>query len=118
MVALRPSSAKAKGRRLQQQVRDLIQKTFNLPAEDVRSTGMGQSGSDIQLSARARKAFPFSVECKNTERLQVWESWDQAVAHSGEDNLEPLLVFKRNRSETLACIRLDTLVALLKEKKR
>lgn len=115
---MRPSSAKAKGRRLQQYVRDLIKDTFALPAEDVRSTGMGQSGSDIQLSARARKAFPFAVECKNTERLQIWESWEQAAAHAGEEKLEPLLVFKRNRSETLACMRIETLMTLLKEKKR
>ena len=50
------SSSKAKGRLGQQEVRDKILKTFpELEPDDVRSTAMGQSGEDIQLSPRARK---------------------------------------------------------------
>ncbi len=65
---MRTSSAKAKGRRLQQKVRDLILETFSeLEEDDVRSTSMGASGEDVLLSPLARKKFPFSVECKNVE---------------------------------------------------
>jgi len=67
---VKTSSAKAKGRRLQQKVRDLILETFSeLEEDDVRSTSMGAGGEDVQLSPLARRKFPFSVECKNVEKF-------------------------------------------------
>ena len=39
---------------------------------------MGDSGEDILLSPAARKLFPFSVECKNQEKLNIWSSLEQA----------------------------------------
>ena len=58
-------SAKAKGRRLQQLVWDLILDTFpQLELDtDVRSAIMGETGEDIKLSSKARQVFPYSVEC-------------------------------------------------------
>ena len=48
---MKTSSAKAKGRRLQQKVRDLLLETFTeLEPDDIRSTSMGVSGEDLQLS--------------------------------------------------------------------
>jgi len=65
-------SRKQKGRRLQQAVRDLILENFKeLEPDDVRSTPMGVSGTDVQLSPAARRLFPYSTECKNTERLNI-----------------------------------------------
>ena len=47
---MKTSSAKAKGRRLQQKVRDLLLETFTeLQPDDIRSTSMGVSGEDLQL---------------------------------------------------------------------
>ena len=68
------SSRKAKGRRLQNKVRDLILEKFDLHPDDVRGAIMGESGEDIKLSHSARKLFPFSVECKAQEKLNIWES--------------------------------------------
>ena len=63
---MKTRSAKNKGKRLQNEVRDLILETFKqLEPDDVRSTTMGDSGEDVLLSPAARKLFPFSVECKN-----------------------------------------------------
>ena len=58
-------SAKAKGRKLQQWVRDAIISACNLQADDVQSRSMGAGGEDIMLSPTARAEFPFSIECKN-----------------------------------------------------
>ena len=64
---------------MQNDVRDLILETFKeLEPDDVRSTTMGDSGEDILLSPEARKLFPFAVECKNQERLNIWDSLSQA----------------------------------------
>jgi hypothetical protein len=112
---MRPQSAKAKGRRLQQYLRDMILARFDfLEPDDVRNTSMGASGEDILLSPAARKAFPYAPECKNQERLNVWDALAQAEANAGDH--VPLLVFKRNRSDVYAAMKLDDLMNLLMER--
>lgn len=110
---MKPKSAKAKGRRLQQFVARRIAEELDLPEEDVRSAIMGESGEDVKLSARARAAFPFAVECKAVERLRIWESLEQAEAHAEETELDALLVFRRNRGKAYAVLELDALLELL-----
>ena len=95
-------------------VRDLILETFTeLEPDDVRSTSMGAGGEDLQLSPAARKKFPYSVECKNVEKLNVWGAYEQAEANSG--NHEPLLIMKKNRKKPLVVIDLEAFVELLKD---
>ena len=109
---MKPQSAKAKGRKLQQWVRDLILESFpSLEADDVRSTSMGAGGEDVQLSPAARKLFPYSVECKSVEKLNVWGAYEQAEANSGEH--EPLLIMKKNRKKPLVVIDAEAFVKLL-----
>ena len=72
---------------------------------------MGESGEDIILSPAARDEIPFSFECKNQERLNIWESLSQA-----EDNSEshiPAVVFKRNRSKTYIALELEEFLKLI-----
>lgn len=110
---MKPSSAKAKGRRLQQAVRDTILAAFpQLEGDDVRVAIMGESGEDLHLSPAARRLVPYSIECKNTERLNVWEALKQAQANAGTHR--PLLVFSRNRSPTYVVLPLEDLLELLK----
>ena len=111
---MKPRSAKNKGKRLQNKVRDLILEKFNqLEPDDVRSITMGDSGEDILLSPAARRLFPFSVECKNEEKLNIWSSLEQAETNSGKH--VPLLIFKRNRTKTYAVLEFDKLLELLNE---
>ena len=111
---MKPRSAKNKGKRLQNKVRDLILEKFDkLEPDDVRSITMGDSGEDILLSPVARRLFPFSVECKNQEKLNIWSALEQAEINS--DKHAPLVVFKRNRSKTYAVLEFDKLLELLNE---
>ena len=111
---MKPRSAKNKGKRLQNKVRDLILEKFNiLESDDVRSITMGDSGEDILLSPAARKLFPFSVECKNQEKLSIWSALEQAEENSG--NHSPLVIFKRNRTKMYAVLEFDKLLELLNE---
>jgi hypothetical protein len=112
---MKTSSAKAKGRRLQQNVRDILLETFSdqLEPDDIRSTSMGVSGEDLQLSPSARKLIPYSWEMKNQQKLNIWDSLDQADANSG--SYTPVLVFKRNRTKTYAVIELSEFVKLIKD---
>lgn len=110
---MRPRSAKAKGRRLQNQIRDLILENFpQLEPDDVRPAIMGESGEDIKLSPAARKLFPYSVEAKNVEKLNVWSALEQSSKNAGED-AEPLLFFKRNRSKLYVAFDANHLFELL-----
>ena len=114
---MKTRSAKNKGKRLQNDVRDLILETFTeLEPDDVRSTTMGDSGEDVLLSPAARKLFPFSVECKNQEKLNIWSSLEQTETNAGKHT--PLLIFKRNRSKTYAVLQLDDLMKMLDDKEK
>ena len=95
---MKPQSAKAKGRRLQQWVRDRLIE-HGVHPEDIESRSMGAGGEDLILARAARELFPFSFECKNVERLNVWSAWDQAGENSGD--YAPALVIKRNNREPL-----------------
>ena len=110
--AMHPQSAKAKGRRLQQQVaKDVLAAFPHLEGSDVRSTSMGCGGEDVQLSAAAREAFPYSIECKNTERFSVWPALEQCERNAGKH--QPLVVFKKNNKRAYAVVRWDHFVALV-----
>ena len=109
---MKSSSAKQKGRLLQHEVRDrLLKKYPELEPEDIRSTGMGQSGADLQLSPAASLRFPYQVECKNLARIAVYKFYSQASSHG---NKEPLVVVKQNRSKPLVILDLDYFLGLIK----
>ena len=74
---------------------------------------MGVSGEDLQLSPAARKLIPFAIECKNQEKLNVWDSLKQAEENSGD--YSPVLIFKRNRSKTYAVINIEKFIELINE---
>ena len=101
---MKTRSAKNKGKRLQNNVRDILLETFKnqLEEDDVKSTTMGESGEDIQLSPAARKLIPYAFECKNQEKLNIWGALEQAESN-GEKGT-PVLEFTRNRSKTYAVI--------------
>ena len=110
---MKSRSAKNKGKRLQNSVRDILLETFNqLEPDDIRSAIMGESGEDIKLSPAARKLIPYSFECKNQEKLNIWSSLEQAEENAQKG--KPVLVFKRNRSKTYAVLQLEDFIELIK----
>ena len=112
-MASTTASRKQKGRVLQQHTAKRILETFpELTERDVVSVPMGVSGDDIRLSEVGSKTFPYSVECKNQEKLSIWASLDQSNSTNRE--LTPLLVFKRNRSNVYCALKLDDFLKLLK----
>ena len=113
---MKTSSGKAKGRRLQNKIRDLLLEHFSdkLEPDDVKVAIMGESGEDIKLSPAARKLIPYSFECKNQEKLNIWASLEQAKENSGD--YSPVLIFKRNRSKTYVTIELEEFIKLINDK--
>ena len=108
---MKTSSAKAKGRRFQQWVRDKLIETLNVHPEDVESRrSMGAGGEDLIMARAAREKFPYSIECKNQETLNVWKSYEQAEANSGD--YEPVVFIKRNNQKPLVVVDAEYFVKL------
>lgn len=108
-MATKIASRKNKGRYLQKWVRDKILHylgTF-LTKDDVRSTSMGASGVDVQLSAAAKTFLPYSIECKNAERINVWKAYEQANSNRTPDANHALLFIKKNKHKPLAVVDAD-----------
>ena len=118
MVATTPASRKAKGRRLQQAVRQDLVEYLGIDPGDILSTGMGQSGCDLYLSPAARTIFPFGVECKAQERIALPAWWQQCTRNAAAEGVAPLLVLKQSRREPLAVLRWEDLLSLLRHDHR
>ena len=109
---MKTQSAKAKGRRFQQWVRDQLIESLDVHPEDVESRSMGAGGEDLIMARAAREKFPYSIECKNQESLNVWKSYEQAQSNSGD--YEPILFIKRNNQTPLVVIDADYFINLHK----
>tara|TARA_B100000073_G_scaffold211273_1_gene175543 strand:- start:1522 stop:1860 length:339 start_codon:yes stop_codon:yes gene_type:complete len=111
---MKTQSAKAKGRRLQQWIRDQLIEKLEVHPEDIESRSMGAGGEDLIMARAAREKFPYSVECKNQEKMNVWESYSQATDNSGD--YEPIVVIKRNNHKPLVVVDAEYFVRLHNEK--
>ena len=79
----------------------------------MKTAVMGESGEDIILSPAARDLIPFSFECKNQERLNIWESLSQSEQNCGK--YTPAVVFKRNRTKTYITLGLEEFLKIIGE---
>ena len=109
---MKTQSAKAKGRRLQQWVVQQLIETFDIHPEDIKSCSMGAGGEDVQMARSAREKFPYSVECKNVEKLNVWEAYEQAKSNSND--YEPIVIMKKNQKKPLVVVDADFFISLFK----
>ena len=110
---MKTSVAKAKGRRLQQWMRTLLIERLDIHPEDIESRPMGSQGEDLIMARAAREKFPFSIEAKNQESLNVWRAWEQAEANCGK--YQSLLVIKKNNVKPLVVVDAETFVTLIME---
>lgn len=108
-------SRKAKGRRLQDWVRDNLKSLFlTLTEDDVRVAIMGESGADIKLSAKGKILFPYNIECKNNETWKsIYKAYDQAISHG---KLEPLVFIKMNKRKPLVILDAEYFLQLTKDR--
>jgi hypothetical protein len=109
-MGMKTQSAKAKGRRLQQWVRDKLVEQLGVHPEDIESRSMGAGGEDLIMARAAREKFPYSIECKNVEKLNVWEAYSQAIENSGK--YEPIVVMKKNGKKPLVVVDAEYFVRL------
>ena len=110
---IKVSSAKAKGRRLQQWVRDYLHSNLEgIEKDDVTSTPGGVNGPDIGLSPLARNLFPWTVECKSRSSFSVYEALEQAERNLIK-NTKPVAILKGDRKQPLALLYAEDLLEIL-----
>ena len=112
LPTMKTSSAKAKGRLLQKWFAQLLIEEIDLDPDDLESRPMGSGGEDIIMRKQSRNVFPYSIECKNQEKVNVWEAYAQAVDNC--KGYEPLVVIKRNRHKPLVLLDAEHFVKLFK----
>jgi|TARA_B100000745_G_C20111173_1_gene380297 hypothetical protein len=110
---MKTQSAKSKGRKLQQWMRNLLIEKLEIHQEDIESRSMGAGGEDLIMARAARAKFPLSIECKNQEKVNVWEAYKQAEENS--KSYEPIVVIKRNNSKPLVVIDAEYFVSMFKD---
>ena len=107
---MKPQSAKAKGRNLQKWVREKLIEALDIHPEDLESRSMGAGGEDLIMARAAREKFPYSIECKNQESINVWKSYEQAQENSKD--YEPVVILKRNNTKPLVLVDAEYFVKL------
>lgn len=114
---MRTSSCKAKGRRACLEAREGLLKVLPVEPDDIQVTSSGAPGKDLRFSPKARALFPFVVEAKNQEALNIWEAYAQAEDHwlkeMSREEVYPLVIYKRNRSDLMVSMSLEDFLHLL-----
>ena len=102
---MKTRSRKAKGRRLQNWVRDELLSLFTtLSDDDIYCAIMGESGADVKFSPKAQKLLPYSIECKNKETFKGIYDIIKQAQHNAKKNQVPLGIIKMNNFEPLAIL--------------
>ena len=98
---IKVSSRKGKGRSLQYWVCEQIARIFNvefIQGDDeclIHSREMGQHGTDIIVRGELNKKFPFDIECKAQENLNIPEWVRQARENNKKEERDWIVVFKK-----------------------
>ena len=112
-MMMKTQAKKAKGRRLQKQFMQLLIEKLDIDPEDIESRSMGAGGEDLIMSKAARDKFPYSIECKNQERMNIWQAWEQANNNKGI--YEPLVVIKKNGVKPLVVLDAENFLDMIKD---
>ena len=113
---MKQQSRKAKGRRLQNYVRDKILKNFpHLKAKDVQCVENYAPGPDIILSKVGLRLCPYQWEIKNQEKMKTIYDWFKQANKKIPKKLSGVLVMKMNTRDPLVVIDFEHFLELIKE---
>jgi hypothetical protein len=118
-MPIKTSSAKARGRKLQQYIKSRIYYYWNFLEEgDVESRSMGAGGVDLLLSPLARKHCPLAIEAKNTRKTPSIAELNQAKANARTGELPVVCwhVHGKSYNDTAVMCRLEDLLEFLRDR--
>jgi hypothetical protein len=114
---MKTSSAKAKGRKLQNWVKSSLIQQFvscNIHVleylhEHITTAIMGERGEDVKITGGLRSYFPFSIECKNQEKFKgIYKIFNQAKSHN--EDYQPLVFIKMNGEKPLVILDAEVFI--------
>lgn len=107
----RGRTSQGKGKAWQHAVAKIIALVTGVDKDDVHSNHGGTKGDeDVHRSEKAKRAFPFWIECKNEKRLSVPKWWAQLKEdREAAQCEEPGLIVSKlyGTSEALVTLSLD-----------
>lgn len=109
----RGQSSKAKGRSAVVWVKNMLHTCLNIRMEDMHVKATSQIGEDLFLSPNARADFPFTIEVKNVERLQIFAALAQAEANATPD-YPAVVFFKRANTPMFVAMNAATFMDVLR----
>lgn len=118
---MKSRSCKAKGKRLTKLIKEkLHQWAIDLQDDDIKLPTTSEPGQDIHLSPAARLKYPFVIESKMVEKLNIGEAYKQAQTHTKFTHPEyrahnqiPIVVHSKNRSPVLVTLDFEDLLWLI-----
>jgi hypothetical protein len=115
-MASSTASRKAKGRRLQQYVRDEFRQIlapYGIHEEDCQSTSMGVSGIDVTFSAAVKAIINPLIECKAKESCNVVSDFQHHLeTYSNVEGLK-MLVHSKNHTRPMVTLNWSDFRVLL-----
>lgn len=103
-------SAKAKGKRLENKVASLWRHKTKDFAIATPGSGNGQTFKEDVYNRY------YNIECKNQEKVKLWQWWDQARSHP-ENFKPPVLCISGNYRPILVVMDINDWLDLVKEAK-
>ena len=119
---IKVSSRKGKGRGLQYWVCERIASMFGInfvQSDDtclIQSRPMGQHSVDIILRGELKNKFPFSIECKAQETLNI-KDWIRQARENELPDTSWMLIFKKQTlgSKPIVCLDFETFLQYYKK---
>lgn len=113
MKAIAFRSKKAKGARLEKRFAQLLRE-YKL---DEQASRMVLSGAAWNFPTDIKTDLPFAFECKNQEKIRLWEFWEQT--EKGRKPFKaPVLVVSGNYRPILCVLTAEDFLNLLLENKQ
>lgn len=112
MTAKTPGSKKAKGNRLERKVAEMY-RHYDI---DKKATRMPMSGAMNHFKGDIWKPndYAYLDECKNSERVRLWEWWEQASEQASGARI-PVLHVSANNRPILTILTAETYFDLRRE---
>ena len=117
MVATSTKTRKAKGRKFQLEIAEMISKILDISVEkdgDLDVRPMGMSGVDIILRGKALELFPMDIECKAIEQLSLY-SWIEQAIKNNKKGRDWLLFHKKSNRKPIVIMNAERFFELYKK---
>jgi hypothetical protein len=107
---IKPAGRRQKGGRLERKVAELLRQS----GLDVKAKRSFQSGAQWAWKSDIYTDLEFALECKNQEKVKIWDFWEQAESQR-KPFKDPVLMITSNYRPILAVMKIEDWINLVKK---